>query len=167
MAGKGPGIGKAALALFTILLISSVGILTVAMQEATPKVRGEAQVDSAGILQALLSSTVDEVTYIDAGGNVSVYTGWTIGALLVEDLELRLNQTVAANLTSMGSGIEGQVTEQLKGLSGLHHYNLKVSFTTTYFRITDVGITGGSQATATLPMKTVDGEAKVTLVMTE
>ena len=138
-----------------------------ATQEASPKLKGEAAVDADGILNALLSSTVDDTTYTDMEGNTSHFIGWTVQALLVQDLETRSNRTLGSNNTSLENGIEDAISGQLKGLSGQHHYHLEVSFRYEHLTITDVGILEGAKAEAQLPMRTFDGSAEVVLVMTE
>jgi len=164
---KSTSIGKAPFVLFAVLMLASVSILTVATQEASPKLKGEAMVDPQGVLDALLSSTVDETSYTDIEGNTSHFIGWTVQALLVQDLEIRSNKTLGSSNTSLEMGIEYAVSRLLKDLSGQHHYNLKVSFRFEHLTITDVGISEGAKAKGYLPLMTFDGNANAVLVITE
>jgi hypothetical protein len=159
--------GKAPFVMFAVLMLASVSILTLATQEASPRLKGETPVDADGVLNALLSSTVDDTTYSDIEGNTSHFIGWTVQALLVQDLEIRSNRTLGSNNTSLENGIEDAISELLKGVSGQHHYQLKVSFRFEHLTITDVGISEGAKAQAHLPMRTFDGSAEALLVMTE
>lgn len=159
--------GKAAFALFVILILASASVMVVALQEASPDVKGDVMVDAEGILQAFLTSTVNEVSYTDEVGDTNVYVAWTVHDLLVEDMELRTNSTATANLTNIEDGIEATLSGMLEGIAGGHHYNLKVSLKDTFFRIRDLDLEGGARSTAKVPMRTVDGDATVTLSLTE
>jgi hypothetical protein len=165
-AGPTP-MGKAPFALFAVLLLASVAIVTLANHEAAPKLKSEAMVDAQGILDALLGSTIDQATYTDLEGNATIYTGWTVQSLLVEDLETRNNRTVDPNITSLQNGIEAKVLDLLKALSGNHHYNLKVSFRTSVISITDVSIGQGAKSEGSISMRSFEGKALVNLIITE
>jgi len=160
-------IGKAPLVLFAVLMLASISILTVATQEASPKLKGETAVDCQGVLDALLSSTLDETTYIDVAGNTSHFIGWTVQSLLVQDMEIRSNKTLGSNNTSLEMGIEGAIYRLLEDLAGQHHFFLEISFRFERSTITDVGIPEGAKAESQLPMRTFDGTAKTVLVITE
>ena len=161
------GIGKLPIALFVLLTVVGASIFAVAWQEAPKGTRTYAVVDPDGVLTALLSSTIDEVSYTDASGRTHIYTGWTVQELLVEDLELRIDQTAKANITGLEKGLEAAIGTKLDGISGEHHYNLKASYGGTYFRIKDLDLQGSADAMTTVHMRTQDAEARVQLSMTE
>jgi len=161
------GIGKVPLVLFIMLTIAGASIFAVARQDAPSGSVNDAVVDAGGVLESLLASTIDEVRYTDVSGRTHIYTGWTIHELMVEDLELRSDDDTPANITSLEKGIEAAVNAKLDALSGEHHYNLKASYGGVFFRIKDLAIEGKATSTTTIHMRSIDGDAKVLLSMTE
>jgi hypothetical protein len=161
------GFGAVPVALFLVLVIAGSSILAVAFQDAPKGTPSYTVVDENGILEALLSTTVDYTTYTDSTGRVHVYTGWTVQELIIEDLELRTSTTIKANVTSLAGGIEAAISKKLHDLSGEHHYDLKASFGATFFRAKDLDLQGPAKATISLHMRSFDSDAKVSLWMTE
>lgn len=160
-------IGKAPFALFAALLLASVVVATVAMQEASPQVEADVKVDADNVLRTFLTSTVDEARYTDMDGRTRVFQGWTVEALLVEDMEVRINTTEEANVTSLEKGLESRLSYILGEISGDHHYSLKVAFTYTSFKLSDIGLEGGARSSTAIPLRTIDGDIKLTLALTE
>jgi len=165
--GSKNGIGAVPIALFVVLVAVGASVSAVAWQEAPRGTPRYTIVDSSGILQALLSSTVDEVSYTDIGGRTHVYTGWTVQELLIEDLELRFNSTMGANVTGLSTGIEAAMGKSLGNLAGEHHYQLEATFATAYLSVYDQDIHGSARATTMVHMRSSDAYAKVTLSLTE
>jgi hypothetical protein len=165
--GTKNSIGAVPIALFLVLVAVGASISAVAWEEAPRGTPSYTIVDPSGILQVLLSSTVDEVSYTDIGGRTHVYTGWTVQELLIEDLELRFNSTMGANVTGLSAGIEAAMGKTLGSLSGGHHFNLEASFATAYLSVYDLDVQGSARATTLVHMRNTDANAKVTLAMTE
>jgi hypothetical protein len=171
MAPKSPqgfdGFGVVPVALFLVLVVAGSSILVVAFQDAPKGTPSYTVVDENGILEALLSTTVDYTTYTDSFGKVHVYTGWTVQELIIEDLELRSSTTTKANVTSLAGGIEAAISKKLHDLSGEHHYDMKASFGSAFFRAKDLDLQGPAKATISLHMRSFGSDAKVSLWMTE
>jgi len=161
------GFGKAPIALFLMLVIVGASIFAIAWTEAPKAKPTTTIVDANGMLQAFLSSTIDEATYTDTAGRTHVYTGWTVQELLVEDLELRSNSSVKANTTNLEKGLETDFAKMLDDIASDHHYNLKANFGAANFRAKDLNLEGGARSTITIHMRTYDADAKVTLSLTE
>jgi hypothetical protein len=161
------GIGRVPVVLFVVLVAVGASLSAVAWQESPKTAPRYTMVDSSGILQALLSSTVGEVSYTDTGGRTHVYTGWTVQELLVEDLELRSNTTMEANATGLGTGIEDAIGKNLNGLAGEHHYHLEASFAAAHFNVYDIDIKGSARANTQVHMRSMDANAKVSIALTE
>jgi hypothetical protein len=161
------GFGAMPIALFLVLVIAGSSILVVAFQEAPKGTPSYTVVDGNGILEALLSTTVDYTTYTDSSGTVHVYTGWTVQELMIEDLELRSSTTTKANVSSLAGGIEDAINKKLHDLSGEHHYDLKASFGAAFFRAKDLDLQGQAKATINVHMRSFDSDAKIALWMTE
>ena len=161
------GFGTAPIALFLILVLTGASIFSIAWKEAPTAKPSSIVVDANGILQAFLTSTIDEATYKDSAGRTHVYTGWTVQELVIEDLELRSNNSVKANTTNLAKGLETDLAERLDDISGDHHYNLKANFGAANFRAKDLNLEGGARSTITIHMRTYNADAKVTLSLTE
>lgn len=159
------GMGKAAFIMFTVLVLASASVMTVAVQEASPRMRDAVIIDADGILRALLAGTIEYASYTDSEGQVHYYDGWTTQALLVRDLEIRANETLEPNLEGL-AGLESNIDNALKDLSSPHHYNLKVSIGPYYFKISDLEVEGKSKASTTFYVYGLDSDAIVSLSLT-
>jgi hypothetical protein len=161
------GIGTVPVVLFVVLVVVGSSILAVAWQDAPKVTQRYTVVDTNGILEALLASTVDEARYTDGNGRTHIYTGWTVQELIVEDLELRINQTMNANTTGLATGIEAAIGKNLQGLARPHHYNLKAAFAESFFRVKDQAIEGSARANLQVHMRSYESNAVVYLSLTE
>ena len=161
------GFGIVPVALFLVLVLSGSSILALTLKETPKGAPSFTVVDENGILSALLDSTVDRTTYTDNAGLVHVYIGWTVKELIVEDLEFRSTSSPRANVSSLNSGIESDINQNLHNLTGVHHYDMKATFGGAYFRVKDLDLNGNPEATISVHMPSFGSDAKVSLWMTE
>ncbi len=59
--------------------------------------------------EVLLASTIPVVSYVDSNGNETVFAGYSVNQLILEDLYLRQNLFNNFNLTSLEMGIETEI----------------------------------------------------------
>lgn len=80
---------------------------------------------------AFLSGTIPRISYTDGDGKETVYTGWSVKKLLIEDLRIRQGlgpYQTPANMDSLYSGIESVLSETMSDILGTSYtFSLRVS----------------------------------------
>ncbi|MCK5559188.1 MAG: hypothetical protein KAJ51_01285 [Thermoplasmata archaeon] len=102
--------------------------------------------------EVLLSSTIPRVAYINSYGNETIFIGYSVSQLILEDVYLRWNPDSTLNLTSLKNGIEAEITKLASNLI-LSKYSFKFSVTSVSaepFELTAVeGIASGAEVITT------------------
>ena len=62
-----------------------------------------------GVNKALLMATVPIASYVDSDGNETIYIGYSVNQLILEDIYIRQNSTLNLNRTSLENGLESEI----------------------------------------------------------
>ena len=76
---------------------------------------------SEQIAQTLLTCTIPRINYTDSEGQETIYIGWTVEQLIIEDLKIRNGQKpykAPADIESLRNGLEGAVGRLLDDMVG-------------------------------------------------
>ncbi len=90
--------------------------------------------------EVLLTSTITRVSYNDLNDNETVYIGYTINQLILEDVYHRINSDDNLNLTSLELGLESHIQELARDLIDIQ-YGFSITVTSSnvdLFTITSI-----------------------------
>lgn len=124
MPDSGPG--KALFAIAGVLLLVSCGLVVLYARER-PEFKEEPQPDpdqANEVLDAVLTSEISSVTYIDGRGTSHVYHNMTVAKVILMDIGLRDAGGVSLNKTSLAIEVESRIKEQVQDEVGTRPFSL-------------------------------------------
>jgi hypothetical protein len=80
--------------------------------------------------EVLLASTISRVSYIDLNDNETVYIGYSINQLILEDAYLRINSDDSFNLTGLELGLQSRIQELARDLIDIQ-YAFRITVTSS------------------------------------
>jgi hypothetical protein len=80
--------------------------------------------------EVLLTSTISRVSYIDLNDNETVYIGYSINQLILEDAYLRINSDDSFNLTGLELGLQSRIQELARDLIDIQ-YAFRITVTSS------------------------------------
>ena len=78
--------------------------------------------------EVLLMSTIPRVTYVNSDGNETIFIGYSVNQLILEDVYIRQNATFTLNVTNLENGIESEIRNLARNLID-SKYSFRINIT--------------------------------------